>query len=391
MLKKILLVVFAAVFFVFALVGLYVFSRLAERPDTIPQAESTLHETAFQSAEAHANNWLQSLYSHNKLPSVSAAVGVNGNLVWAGAVGYADLDKKIPATSDTRYRIGSISKSITATALMRLSEKGFIDIDRPFNKYVEDFSAGDAEYTIKHLLSHQSGIRHYAKGFSENYNRKEYPSTRMAATIVENDALLFSPGSGFNYSTYGYNLLALAMESATSLSFEELMAREVFHPIGMNLTSFDGLHPPDNKNSAIPYLLIGDSLLEAPAADLSDRYAGGGYISTPADLVKFGNALIGHALLTDQSKAALWTPVPLENGSMNPEFYALGFRVGQDDLGRFVHHGGLSIGGYSFLLIYPDLGIVVAFVANYTPMESSFNRGEEARKLINIFGSFIQS
>lgn len=390
MLKKLFLGILAVVFLVLAAAIVYVFSMVAERPDNTHQVNSTLYQSAFQSAEVHANNWLQSLYLNNTVPSISAAVGVNGSLVWAGIIGYADLDEKIPATSDTRYRIGSISKSITAAAVMRLSEKGVIDIDSPFNKYVKDFSAADAEYTIKHLLSHQAGIRHYAKGFSENYNMKEYPSTKAAAAIVENDALLFSPGSGFNYSTYGYNLLALAMESASSLSLKELMTRDVFNPIGMSLTSFDSLHSPNNENIAKPYLLISDFLLEAPTADLSDRYAGGGYISTPTDLVKFGHALMGNVFLTEQSKAALWTPVPLAQGAMNPEYYALGFRVGQDDLGRFVHHGGVSIGGYSYLMIYPDLGIVVAFVSNYTPMESSFNRGEEARKLVNIFNSLLQ-
>ncbi|HEX7764208.1 MAG TPA: serine hydrolase domain-containing protein, partial [Cellvibrio sp.] len=389
MLKKLFLGILAVVFLVLAAAIVYVFSMVAERPDNAHQVNSTLYQSAFQSAEVHANNWLQSLYLNNTVPSISAAVGVNGSLVWAGAIGYADLDEEILATSDTRYRIGSISKSITAAAVMRLSERGVIDIDNPFSAYVKDFSAADSKYTIKHLLSHQAGIRHYTKGISEDYNMKEYTNTKAAAAIVKNDALLFSPGFGFNYSTYGYNLLALAMESATSLSLIEIMTREVFDPIGMRLTSFDNLQPPSNDNSATPYLLINDSLLEAPAADLSDRYAGGGYISTPTDLVKFGNALIGDAFLADQSKAALWTPVPLANGSMNPEYYALGFRVGQDDLGRFVHHGGVSIGGYSYLVIYPDLGIVVAFVSNYTPMESSFNRGEEARKLVNIFNSLL--
>lgn len=390
MLKKLFLGILATIFIVLVVVALYVFSIVAERPDTTPQIDSRLHQSELQSAEVHAKNWLQTLYSNNKVPSISAAVGVNGSLVWAGAIGYADLDEEILATSDTRYRIGSISKSITAAAVMRLSERGVIDIDNPFSAYVKDFSAADSKYTIKHLLSHQAGIRHYAEGFSENYNMKEYPSTKAAAAIVENDVLLFSPGSGFNYSTYGYNLLALAMESATSLSLVEIMTREVFDPIGMRLTSFDNLQSPSNDNSAKPYLLISDFLLEAPTADLSDRYAGGGYISTPTDLVKFGNALMGNVFLTEQSKAALWTPVPLAQGAMNPEYYALGFRVGQDDLGRFVHHGGVSIGGYSYLVIYPDLGIVVAFVSNYTPMESSFNRGEEARKLVNIFNSLLQ-
>ncbi|MEN0038161.1 MAG: serine hydrolase domain-containing protein [Cellvibrio sp.] len=385
MIKKIFLGVVAIIFILIVIVVLYVLSISAARPEPAPAVNSSLYQAAFQSAGTEADNWLRSMYANNQLPSMSAAIGINGDLVWAGTTGYADLYKKIPATTDTRYRIGSISKSVTAAAVMRMSEKGILDINNSFNTYVKDFSPANTGYTIKHLLSHQAGIRHYTKGFSENYNTSEYASTRAAALIVENDALLFAPGTGFNYSTYGYNLLALAMESAASLSLEEIITREVFAPAGMNATQFDKAGSSAVAHRAEPYLLIGDSLFEAPASNLSDRYAGGGYLSTPTDLVKFGNALIGNNFLTDESKAALWTPVPLADGAMNPEHYALGFRVGQDDLGRFVHHGGMSIGGYSFLIIYPDLGIVMAFVSNVTPMESSFDRLDEAKKVVRFF------
>jgi len=387
MLKKLFLGVVAIIAILIVIVILYVFSINAARPEMVPDVDSNLYQAAFQSAGVEADNWLSSVYANNQLPSMSAAVGINGDLVWAGAIGYADLDEKVPATSATRYRIGSISKSITAVAVMRMSEKGTMDINSPFNAYVKDFPAAKSGYTIKQLLSHQAGIRHYTKGFSENYNTQEYASTSAAAAIVKNDALLFTPGSGFNYSTYGYNLLALAMESAASLSLEEIMTRDVFVPNGMSATHFDSANLPAVVPTAEPYLLVGDSLFEAPAANLSDRYAGGGYLSTPTDLVKFGNALIGNHFLTQESKNILWTPVPLANGAMNPEHYALGYRVGQDDLGRFVHHGGMSIGGYSFLIIYPDLGIVMAFVSNFTPMEPAFDRLEEAKKVVRFFNS----
>lgn len=387
MLKKLFLGVLAAVFLLFLITALYVYSMVAERPEEVPAVNSIVQQEAFRAAGVQADHWLNSLYTNNKVPSISAAVGIKGNLVWAGAIGYADLDKNIPATANTGYRIGSISKPITAAAVMRMNERGAISINTPFNVYVNDLPAANTGYTIKQLLSHQAGIRHYAKGFSENYNTKEYPNTRAAVSIVEKDALLFPSGEGFNYSTYGYNFLALAMESAASLSLESIMTNDVFKPIGMSATYFDKANAPMLTNKAKPYLLVSGSLLEAPAANLSDRYAGGGYISTPTDLVKFGNALIGNDFLTEDSKNALWAPVPLANGVMNPEHYALGFRVGQDELGRFVHHGGMSIGGYSFLVIYPDSGIVVAFVSNYTPMDLAFDRNSEAKKLVTIFSA----
>lgn len=387
MLKKLFLGVLAFVVILIVIVVLYLVSISAARPEAAPEVNSNVHQAAFQSAGLEADNWLKSMYANNQLPSMSAAVGINGDLVWAGAIGYADLDEKVPATFATRYRIGSISKSLTAAAVMRMSEKGSMDINSPFNAYVKDFSEANTGYTIKHLLSHQAGVRHYGKGFSENYNTKEYASTSAAASIVKNDALLFTPGSGFNYSTYGYNLLALAMEARASLSLQEIMARDVFVPNGMSETHVDSANLLTAVHTAEPYLLMGDFLFEAPVTNLSDRYAGGGYLSTPTDLVKFGNALIGNHFLAEESKNVLWTPVPLANGAMNPENYALGYRVGQDDLGRFVHHGGMSIGGYSLLIIYPDLGVVMAFVSNFTPMEPSFDRLGEAKKVVRFFNS----
>lgn len=108
-------------------------------------------------------------------------------------------------------------------------------------------------------------------------------------------------------------------------------------------------------------------------------------MSTPSDMVRFANSLLNNNLITVDSKETMWTPVALNNGEMNPENYALGFRVGQDDLGRFVHHGGRSIGGYSFLLIYPDLDFVVAFSTNITPSGNYFDRLQEAKKVARLF------
>ncbi|HSC66074.1 MAG TPA: serine hydrolase domain-containing protein, partial [Cellvibrio sp.] len=248
-------------------------------------------------------------------------------------------------------------------------------------------ATGTTEYTIKHLLTHQAGIRHYHQGYSELFNDKEYSNARAAASIVENDPLLFSPGTGFNYTTYGYTVLSLAMELASSLSFEQIVNNEVLSPAQMTETRLDKIDNTQKMNVAEPYLLVSDLLIEAPDDNVSNKYAGGGYVSTPTDLVKFGNALFRSELLSPAAKQVLWSPAPLASGEMNPENYALGFRVGQDDLGKFVHHGGKSNGGYSFFIIYPDRGVVIAFATNMAPAESGFDRLEKAQQLAAIFAS----
>lgn len=385
MLKKWFVGILITIVVVFVVAGVYLFSIIESRPDEPQEAKSIVHQVEFSNHATQAVNWLNSLYQENNIPSLSAAVGVNGKLVWSGVIGHADLNKKILADSETQYRIGSVSKSITASAVMRMSEKGLIDINAPFNNYVNDFSAGKTEYTIKQLLTHQAGIRHYNPGFSELFNSKEYTSTREAAAIVENDPLLFSPGAGFNYTTYGYTVLSLAMESAYTLPFEQIVVSEVLSPADMTATHLEKANKGEDEHLAAPYLLMGDTLIDAPDDNVSNKYAGGGYVSTPIDLVKFGNTLLGNEFLSAPAKDVLWTAVPLVNGEMNPESYALGFRVGQDEFGKFVHHGGKSNGGYSFLIIYPDTGVVIAFASNMAPAEGGFDRLEKAKQLARVF------
>lgn len=363
--------------------GIYVFSKIGHRPEQSPKAHSFVVNENYRAASVKAEDWLKSLYEQNQIPSMSAAVSRNGNVVWAGTIGYADLINKIPADNNSLYPIGSISKSLTAVAAVRMNEKGLIDINQPFKHYLANFGSGNANYTLKQLLSHQAGIRHYNDTFSEQFNTKEYSSTRDAAAIVENDPLLFLPGTAFHYSTYGYTLASLAMEAAYKLPFEDIVNKEVIDPVNMASTHPNKMNQSPTKNITQPYWLISDILFEAPEENVSHKYAGGGYISTPTDLVKFGAALNSNELITLESKNLLWSPVPLANGTFNADNYALGFRIGEDEFGKFAHHGGTANGGYSFLLIYPDT--VVAFSANYSPGNSGFDRLKAAKDLADIF------
>lgn len=391
MLKKISLGIVLVVVTAVLLIAAFIFSISVERPNTPPQITSVALDQTYEANARQAAAWMESLYAQHLLPSLSVAVGIDGQLVWQGVIGYADLDDEKLADISTTYRIGSISKPMTAVVAMRLQEKGIFSIDDNFSNYVEDYSANyySANYaniSIKQLLSHQAGVRHYIE-ISETFNFTEYATTREAAAVVEQDALLFEPGHGFNYSTYGYTLASLAMEAAAARPFEQLMQEELFSPLGLHTTSFNKVGETDALNRSIPYLEIGQSLYTSPDPNVSNKYAGGGFLSTPTDLVKFGNALLNETLLRAETLETLWTPVNLAGAKPNPQNYALGFRVGGDDLGEFVHHGGKSVGGYSFLLIYPQAKVVVAFTSNIMPEGNSVDRLTEAQKLAEIFSA----
>jgi serine beta-lactamase-like protein LACTB len=385
MIKKIVLGLLATILVLALLLAGYVFSIKADRETAKIEPISVLHDQNYQTNAVKAEEWLKSVYQEHLFPSFSVAVGIRGELVWEGVIGFSDLKKGTLANRDTEYRIGSISKPMTATAVMRMQEKQIVSINDSFNDCVKDYPPEHSDFTLKQLLTHQGGVRHYVNQLAENFSRKEYSTLREAVSIVEDDALLFRPGEGFCYSTYGYTFLSLAMESAYSIPFEHIMHNEVFIPAGMQSAKFDKAERASKDKRAKPYLHIGDSLYKSPEVNLSYKYAGGGYLSTPSDVVRFGNALLNNSLLTAQSKEMMWSPVALDNGDMNPENYALGFRVGQDQRGRFVHHGGKSVGGYAFLLIYPESGIVIAFASNVTPSGNSFDRLQEAQKIARLF------
>ncbi len=389
MIKRIFIGLLIIIVVLAALLVGYLFSIKVDRPTKNIQPISVLYEEKYRDSATLTEKWLEDVYRNKLVPSISISVGVHGEIVWEGVIGYSELKSGILAKQNTEYRIGSISKPMTATAVMRMQEKKIINIDNAFGTYVTDFPPQNSDFTIKQLMTHQSGVRHYINQLTEHFSTKEYASTREAASIVENDALLFLPGEGFNYSTYGYTLLSLAMEEAYSIAFENIMYKEVFLPAGMKSTELDKNRKSPNKNIATPYLQVGKSLYRSPSVNSSYKYAGGGYLSTPSDMVHFANALLKDALLSPASKKIMWTPVALSSGDMNPENYALGFRVGRDDLGRYLHHGGKSVGGYSFLLIYSELQIVVAFASNVTPSGNSIDRLGEAKKIARIFASKI--
>ncbi len=347
------------------------------RPDR-PFPQTFAPQTA---AGRNAATLLAGLHHIYSMPSLSAAVAVDGQLVWSGAVGYADLSTRRPADAGTRYRIGSVSKSITAVAVMRLAEMGVVDLDAPYATYVPDFPSASAGYSLKQLLSHQAGIRHY-RGWGEMASNTPYDGPREAATLFAGDPLLFPPGTGFSYSSHGYTAVALAMENAAGQPYTEIVRQLVLEPAGMDGTRLDRKGDPA---AATRYMLFAGLLFEALADDLSDRQAGGGFVSTPGDLVRLGIALTSGNLLAPESRTRMWTPVPLADGTMNPQRYALGFREGADDLGRFLHHGGTANGGSAMLLIYPDLGLTVALCTNYDGQESGFDRLKAAQGLAALF------
>lgn len=309
------------------------------------------------------------------LPSLSAAIAWNGQLQWAGATGLADIERGMAASLRSRYRTGSVAKPITAVAMMRLVDAGKLSLDAPLSTYVEGLPAHLQPLTAKLLASHRAGVRHYSRvpawwmGWHENYSTRQYDTVAAGLPMFVEDALRFEPGTGFQYTTFGYTLLSRQLEGAAGQSFPSLLRTLVFQPFGMVDTAVDTAAPMPGRVA----FYQGKDGLYTPSYPINSSYkiAGGGLVSTPSDLVRLGLALLGDDLVSTAAKRALWTPLALADGSMNSENYALGWRV--DDsvrlLGKsrpvpILHHGGTQPGAAAFFVLLPEHGIVVAVMSN---------------------------
>lgn len=333
------------------------------------------------SSVTKATQLLKKTLQANQLPSLSIAVAKEGQLIFANAQGFADLELKAPATPQSVYRIGSISKSISAVLTMALQEKGELEINTPIQTYCSSFPDKSVSISLKQLLTHQGGIRHYNfdKIEEEYFSTTRYPSSTEAISIFKNDSLIAAPGAKYFYSSYGYTLVGCAIEHVTNTSFEEALQKHIFNVAQMNQTELD-YYDEIIPNRAKTYDIEKDgSFKNTRQVDLSNKFPGGGILSTPTDLVKFGNALLDHRLLNSSTREKMWEEQKTTTGE--PTNYALGWRVSDDE--KQIYHGGSSAGGKSFLLIIPGEQLVVAFTTNSSYFSSS--RLEFAQQIATLF------
>lgn len=354
-------------------------SSLFTSAQSINESHVVFEDRNFHSQIKKGRDSIQALMLTKKIPGFSICVSKKGKIIWAEGFGYNDLENKIPVRINTKFRIGSVSKSLTAVGLARMLQNKKMNLDSPVTSYVSYFPQKRIAFTIHQLASHTAGIRHYNPFNGEFLSTKKYNSVKESVDIFKDDTLLFQPGTKHYYSSYGYNLLSAAMEGAARMPFLQYMHTEVFAQLKMHNTV------PDHNDSIIQnrsnfYELKNNATVNATYVDNSNKWAGGGFLSAPVDLVKLGNALLQKQFISPGVLNQLWTPYVLSSGAKN--IYGLGFRIEKDAAGRtMIHHGGASVGGGAFLIMYPDQELVVAIAYNLLPQ--SLNRGALAEIFLN--------
>jgi CubicO group peptidase (beta-lactamase class C family) len=292
------------------------------------------------------------------LPSLSVAILRDGKVEYIRAFGYADVEKKVPASTHTLYRLASISKAITAVAVMQLAESKKVSLDGSAAQFCPAF-ASHSEVTTRQLLSHRSGV-HHPGGNAGVINTTHYASLSDSVRSFADYPLNFEAGKGFEYTSYGYTVLGCEIEGASGESYEAYVRAHIFKPAKMTETMPDDSRV-NSADKATFYTMEGDKLEQAPALDISDRLPGGGWLSTPSEMVGFGRAVMEHKLLDARSTALMWTETTKPGEAMR---YGLGWSVGSLAGHPVVGHGGGQAGTSTSLLLVPDSHLAVAVFTN---------------------------
>ena len=279
--------------------------------------------------------------------------------------GMANLEHNIPNTPQTKFRLASVTKQFTATAIMQLQEAKLLDINKPISTYLPDYPNGDS-ITIHHLLNHTSGVPSYT-GFPDFLEKMRLTTTLDDLIARFRDKPLeFEPGKSLEYSNSGYVLLTKIIEVVSSQSYPEYLQQNIFTPLGMNDSGYDE-HELVLSNRASGYEFSGDNYLNAEFIDMTLPSGAGGLYSTVEDLYKWDRALYSEVILKESSKQAMFAPtVKVEDypGTDSKVYMGYGWVVDTHyQRQRVVHDGGIN--GFSTCISrYLDDFITIIVLGN---------------------------
>ena len=303
--------------------------------------------------------------SERHLPSISVAVARDGQIIWEEAFGWADVEKRIPATPHTMYSLASISKPFTATGLMILKERGKIELERPINEYLGEAKiavrvGNPADATVRRVANHTSGLPLHYQFF---YEDEPYRAPSRDETIRRYGNCVTAPGERYQYSNLGFGILDYVITRVSGRAYADFMREEVFAPLGLTHTSVN-IGPGLEKHQAIRYGTDGAPI---PFYDF-DHPGGSAIYASARDLVKFGMFHL-KAHLSDQ-KAILKdeTIDEMQKATVNTggkSGYGIGWATGESMGGRrTVSHSG-GMGGVSTLLVlYPAEKLAIVVLSN---------------------------
>lgn len=312
-------------------------------------------EPAWTTAAVQA---IETCVQREHIPGLSCAIAVGAEMPFRRGFGLADVENDTPATPQTVYRLGSISKPVTAVLAMQLAEAGQLDLDADVHTLVPAWPEKPWPVTTRQLLAHLGGVRHY-RGESEStvhYGTQTAALERFAA-----DPLLHEPGTKYSYSTYGYNLIAAVVEAKTKKSFAMVVKDNIAGPCAAPTLQDDDVRRIV-RGRAQGYVRTDGVLQNSELMDSSYKLGGGGLCASAEDLARFAQALIAGRLVKPATLQAMWTRQRTKDGEEIT--YGLGFRVDRENGRLVVSHSGAQSRVTTMLYALPEQKVAVVVLCN---------------------------
>jgi D-alanyl-D-alanine carboxypeptidase len=301
------------------------------------------------------DDYIRAEMEKQHIPGLSLAVIKDGQVIKIEGYGLANIELNLPVKPETVFKIGSVSKQFIATGIMLLLEEGKLTIDDKISKYLDGTPETWKNITIRHLLTHTSGIIREAPGF-------DLFKIQADADVIKTAyprALAFVPGEKWEYCNIGYFALAEIIARVSGKPWEDFMNERVFRPAGMSVSRTTSMKEII-ANRADSYLWENNKYYNAP--EFPALRPSGAFVSNVLDLVKWDAALSSDKILKQSSREQMWTPVKLNNGQSHP--YGLGWFLNPVNGRKRVSHGGTISGFRSEFARFVDDGLTIIILTN---------------------------
>ena len=306
-------------------------------------------------------NVLESAYPADG-PGAVALVAKNGKVLFRGSRGMANIELGVSLNANSVFRLGSVTKQFTGAAIMLLVEEGKIELDQPIQTYLPDYPDHGHTITVRHLLTHTSGIYNYTAipaYFSDGRIRRDL-STEELVEVFDDLEMDFTPGERYSYSNSGYVLLGAIVEKVSGHGYADFVGKRIFEPLGMANSHYGGSQLIEGRVAG--YNTWGGGFTNASFISMTQPHAAGSLLSTVDDLATWTAALFGGQLLSDQSIAAMIEPYTLNDSTQSP--YGFGFMLGDFRGESSIAHAGGINGFATFTRWLPEHKIFTVVLSN---------------------------
>jgi D-alanyl-D-alanine carboxypeptidase len=317
-----------------------------------------------------------------KVPGISVEVVRGSKVIVARGYGFADIENDVPANAATVYRIGSITKQFTAAAIMQLVEAHKFSLDDDITKVLPGYPTQGHGVTIRHLLTHTSGIRSFTsmgKRFTD-VMRMDVTPTQLV-DFFKSEPFDFEPGDKFSYNNSGYALLGVIIEKVSGEPYEQYLQKHIFGPLSLGATSYCS-ERRIIRHRAAGYTLMGDKVVNAEPMSMTYPFSAGGLCSTVSDLAVWQRALASGRVVSTYSYSEMTTPGTLSNGDQIS--YGFGLFLGTLAGHRKIAHGGSINGFITELAYFPDDSLSVVVLTNSDANQPALLAAKIARRVLGL-------